>query len=67
VGPKGQVVIPKAIRDRVRLHPGDEVEFELRDDEIVLSARPRPAGLGGRFARSGMAARLLDERAREPR
>jgi AbrB family looped-hinge helix DNA binding protein len=67
VGPKGQVVIPKAIRDRVRLHPGDEVEFELRDDEIVLSARLRPAGLGGRFARSGMAARLLDERAREPR
>ena len=67
VGPKGQVVIPKAIRDRVRLHPGDEVEFELRDDEIVLSARARPAGLGGRFARSGMAARLLAERAREPR
>jgi AbrB family looped-hinge helix DNA binding protein len=67
VGAKGQVVIPKAIRDRVQLHPGDEVEFELRDDAIVLFARPRPAGLGGRFALSGMAARLLDERAREPR
>lgn len=60
-------MIPKAIRDRVQLHPGDEVEFELRDDEIILVARRRPAGLGGRFAHSGMAARLLDERAREPR
>jgi AbrB family looped-hinge helix DNA binding protein len=67
VGAKGQVVIPKAIRDRVQLHPGDEVEFELRNDEIVVVARRRPADLGGRFARSGMAARLLEDRTREPR
>ncbi|MDP2712739.1 MAG: AbrB/MazE/SpoVT family DNA-binding domain-containing protein [Solirubrobacteraceae bacterium] len=67
IGSKGQVVIPKAIRDRANLHPGDEVDFELRDAEIVLVARQRPAGLGGRFANSGMAARLLEERAREPR
>lgn len=67
VGAKGQVVIPKALRDRVNLQPGDEVDFELRDDRIVVTARRRPSGLGGRFARSGMAARLLDDRAREPR
>jgi antitoxin PrlF len=67
VGAKGQVVIPKAIRDRVDLHPGDEVEVELRDDEIVLVARRHPAQLGGRFARSGMADRLLEDRAREAR
>jgi antitoxin PrlF len=67
VGAKGQVVIPKAIRDRVDLHPGDEVEVELRNDEIVLVARRHPARLGGRFARSGMAGRLLEDRAREPR
>ncbi|MGK2937520.1 MAG: AbrB/MazE/SpoVT family DNA-binding domain-containing protein [Solirubrobacteraceae bacterium] len=30
---KGQVVIPKAVRDRANLQHGDEVEFELRDDE----------------------------------
>jgi AbrB family looped-hinge helix DNA binding protein len=36
IGAKGQVVIPKAIRDRANLHPGDEVDIELRDDEIVL-------------------------------
>ncbi|MGI8945682.1 MAG: AbrB/MazE/SpoVT family DNA-binding domain-containing protein [Thermoleophilaceae bacterium] len=67
IGAKGQVVIPKALRDRAGLHPGDEVEFEFREDEVVLVARRRPAGLGGRFAASGMASRLLEDRAREPR
>jgi AbrB family looped-hinge helix DNA binding protein len=66
IGAKGQVVIPKALRDRARLHPGDEVDFDWRDDEIVLVARRSPAHLGGRFAKTGMAARLLEDRAREP-
>jgi AbrB family looped-hinge helix DNA binding protein len=67
IGAKGQVVIPKALRDRARLQPGDEVEFEMRNEEIVLVARRAPAPLGGRFKRTGMAARLLADRAREPR
>ena len=67
VGEKGQVVIPKALRDLARLQPGDEVDFELRDEEIVLVARRSPVPLGGRFAESGMAARLLEDRARERR
>jgi len=67
IGAKGQVVIPKAVRDRANLHPGDEVDFELRDEEIVLVARRQPLTLAGRFANSGMAARLLEDRAREPR
>ena len=60
-------MIPKAIRDRANLHPGDEVDIELRDKEIVLVARHSSARLGGRFANSGMAARLLIDRAGEPR
>jgi len=66
VGPKGQVVIPKAIRDQVRLHPGDEVEVNLQDDRIIITAHRHADALGGKFAHSGMAARLLDDRAREP-
>jgi AbrB family looped-hinge helix DNA binding protein len=67
IGAKGQVVIPKSIRDRLNLHPGDDVDFEVRDEQIVLVARARPTGLGGRFGRSGMAGRLLEDRLREPR
>ena len=67
VGSKGQIVIPKEIRDRVSLHPGDEVVIELNGQTIVVTARHRSSGPGGRFARSGMAARLLDDRADEPR
>jgi AbrB family looped-hinge helix DNA binding protein len=67
IGSKGQVVIPKALRDRVQLQPGDEVEFELRDEQIVLTARRSTMRMGGRFKQTGMAARLLEDRAREPR
>ena len=70
VGEKGQVVIPKAIRDQVGIHPGDEVDFELRDGDVVLVQGPREIEpLGGRFAGSGIdsAALLLEDRRREPR
>ena len=67
IGTKGQVVIPKALRDRAHLQPGDVVDFELRDEEVVLVARRSPVRLGGRFSKTGMAARLLKDRQREPR
>lgn len=67
VGAKGQVVIPKPLRDHAGLHPGAEVEFELRDDTIVLVLRRSAEQLAGRFAKSGMAAKLLADRASEPR
>jgi AbrB family looped-hinge helix DNA binding protein len=67
VGPKGQIVIPKHIRERVSIEPGDEVDVELRDDTIVVTARRRPRRLGGRFAHTGMAERLLADRRDEPR
>ncbi|MBS1868326.1 MAG: AbrB/MazE/SpoVT family DNA-binding domain-containing protein [Actinobacteria bacterium] len=67
IGAKGQVVIPKALRDRAHVQPGDEVDFELDDDRITLVVRRQRARLGGRFAGSGMAARLLEDRASEPR
>lgn len=67
VGAKGQVVIPKELRDRVGLYPGAAVDFALEGERIVLLPRPSQTRLGGRFAKSGMAARLLQDRAAEPR
>jgi len=67
IGTKGQVVIPKEVRDQTGLHPGSSVEFELADDGVKISAARAVAALGGRFAGSGMAVRLLADRAREPR
>jgi AbrB family looped-hinge helix DNA binding protein len=67
VGPKGQVVIPKAVRDGANLHPGDRVAVELRGDEVVIVAQRARNELGGRFRSSGMAARLLEDRRHEPR
>jgi AbrB family looped-hinge helix DNA binding protein len=37
VGPKGQILIPKPMREAIGLKPGVEVIVELRDDEIVIS------------------------------
>lgn len=33
---KGQVTIPKAVRDRLRLKPGDQVVFRERGDQVVV-------------------------------
>ena len=35
---KGQVTIPKAIRDQLGLEPGDRLRFIERDGEIILEA-----------------------------
>jgi AbrB family looped-hinge helix DNA binding protein len=71
MGAKGQVVVPKDLRARAGLHPGTEVEFTLEDHRVVIARRREGRrdrrDLGGRFANSGMAARLLEDRAREPR
>ena len=34
VGPKGQVVIPKDMREQLGIGPGDEVEFVLEDGAV---------------------------------
>jgi AbrB family looped-hinge helix DNA binding protein len=67
VGAKGQVVIPKDLRERAGLQPGADVEFELHGKRVSIKAAANSDQLAGRFAQSGMAARLLGDRAREPR
>jgi AbrB family looped-hinge helix DNA binding protein len=67
IGAKGQVVIPKDLRELVGLHPGADVEFELEGQRLSIKAAGDRPGLGRRFAQSGMAQRLLEDRSREPR
>ncbi|MBK8763689.1 MAG: AbrB/MazE/SpoVT family DNA-binding domain-containing protein [Burkholderiaceae bacterium] len=51
---KGQVTIPKSIRDALKLEPGMAVEFSVnRDGEVVLHPARKPgrrAELKDRFA-----------------
>jgi AbrB family looped-hinge helix DNA binding protein len=54
VGAKGQVVIPKDLRERTGLRPGADVEFELDGQRLSIKA-------------ARMAQRLLEDRSREPR
>lgn len=42
VGPKGQAVIPKEVREILRIRPGDEVVFEVKEDGALV----KPAGHG---------------------
>ena len=40
---KGQITIPKAVRDRLRLEEGDKVYFDVGEDGAVrMVARNRP-------------------------
>ncbi len=54
---KGQITIPKAVREALRLEAGDKVEFELRPDgSVVMIPRNGPVeGLFGLLKRTGTA------------
>ncbi len=41
IGERGQVTIPKEIRDRFGLGPDTEVEFRVVKDALVLEKKPR--------------------------
>lgn len=45
IGERGQVTIPKDIRDRFGLSPETEVEFHVSNGSIVLTKAPRKLNL----------------------
>jgi antitoxin PrlF len=47
---KGQVTIPKELRDALGIDAGTEVEFERRDDVLVVRKAPGAPGRGRRLA-----------------
>ena len=55
VGERGQVTIPKAIRDKFAIGPETEVEFRVVNGSIVLKKSPKKLNLAkwrGRCAKS---------------
>ncbi|MDD5206287.1 MAG: AbrB/MazE/SpoVT family DNA-binding domain-containing protein [Desulfobacterales bacterium] len=67
--PKGQVIIPKEIRERLGIKPGKALSLDLVDDHIEI--RPLPDDpiefLTGIFADQpgSMASELLEERMKD--
>jgi AbrB family looped-hinge helix DNA binding protein len=49
IGPKGQIVIPAALRKQLGLEPGQRVAVELHGPQLVLTPIPKDliAYLGG--------------------
>lgn len=67
VGPKGQVVIPKAMRDAIGLRPGDRVEFELEQGTVRVAASRVVRARKGAFRGHELVAGLEADRRSEPR
>lgn len=69
VGQKGQVVIPKPLRDRFGIQPGVEVVFVPEDDGVRVQRARGLRDLAGAFGglRDELAAERRRERQREQR
>lgn len=61
-GQTGEVTIPESIRDKAGLEPDVAVNFEPVDGGVMVRRNEKRSGLRGRFAGSGMATRLLEDR-----
>ena len=42
IGEKGQVVIPKDIREMLGLHRGEQVIFEVKNEEVKIKKEQNP-------------------------
>ena len=44
VSVKSQTVIPRAVRERLRLKPGDVLRYQMTDDGVLLDKAPASEG-----------------------
>ncbi len=66
VGPKGQVVIPRAMRKALKIEPGTKVLFTLEDDKLVLTKPIFDAvAVFRKVAKSGKSVSKIDPHAYE--
>ena len=65
VGPKGQVVIPKDLRDALGIAAGDQVTFWREGDHVAVAPARSRRPLRGRFAGSDLTGILAADRAEE--
>jgi len=56
VGPKGQITIPKALRERYHLFEGEEIILVVREGGVLMKHRPSSlrGRLRGRFDTEGL-------------
>lgn len=67
VGPKGQVVIPKPLREELGLRPGDEVVFTVDDRGVRVEPARSGRQLRGSLGGHDLVGALEASRRAEPR
>lgn len=60
ISEKGQIVIPKDVRDYLGLKEGSGIIFEIRDGEIILRPRSSPEEFVEKFINTPKKVRKLD-------
>lgn len=60
IGPKGQVVIPNALRKALKIRPGSKVIIKLVDDKVIIEKHEIDSvGIFGKVARKGKSVKRI--------